>query len=197
MVPLSELCGGSALISPQPLCEWKDWIQPLTFLGGFIVGAFGLFKAVSEMRESREQRAEELRWKRANAAKELLDDIHNHDLAKIAVHMMDWFERQAEYVLPSGKRETITYAEVLVALAKNHEEPVQPQEVYIRDCFDWFFYRLDRIEHYIRRGLIDFEDVKAVFHVYARDIAKNKDTYDAFLVFHEYDLARAFLKRYH
>jgi hypothetical protein len=184
------------VISRNFLNELKDWIQPLSFLGGFLVGAFGVFKAISEMRAGRRQRAEELRWKRANAAKELLDDIHNHDLAKVAVHMMDWFERHAEYVMPSGTTETIAYTEVLAALAKNHDEPVRPQEVYIRDCFDWFFYRLDRIEHYIRRGLIDFDDVEAVFHVYAREIAKNKDIFEGFLEFHEYDLARALLNRY-
>jgi len=157
-----------------------------------VVAIFGLFRAIYEIGESRKVRAGELRWKKANSAKELLDDIHNHEPEKSAVHMLDWCDRQAEYEIAVGQRATVSYADVLAALAKNGLEPLDRKDVYIRDCFDWFFYRVDRIQHYIDRGLIDFDDVKTVFRTYAGEIEKHQEIYDAFLKFHKYDLARSF-----
>lgn len=181
------------MISGEVMTFIKEWGK----LVALVAAVVGLFKAIYEIQESRKQRAEELRWKRANAAKELLDDIHHHELAASAVHMMDWCDGEADYQLVSGApRETISYSEVLEALKKNGREARRPKEIYIRDCFDWFFYRIDRIEHYIRRGLIDFEDVKAVFKVYAQVTAKDRRVYDNFLAFHQYGLAPEFFRRY-
>jgi hypothetical protein len=89
-----------------------------------------------------------------------------------------------------------TYPKVLSALEKNQGQSPTACEIYIRDCFDWFFYFMDRIEHYILRSLIDFDDVKAVFKTYAHKIARDRETYNGFLRFHEYELAGKFLDRY-
>jgi hypothetical protein len=70
------------------------------------------------------------------------------------------------------------------------------RSAFIRDCFDWHFYRVDRIDHYIRRGLIHFDDVEDVFKVYAREVAFHEQVYTDFLRFHEYDLARKFFTRF-
>jgi hypothetical protein len=170
-----------------------EWGKPVAVVATVV----GLFKAIYEIQESRKQRAEELRWKRANAAKELLEEIHGHELSASAVHMMDWCDGEADYQMVSGgARETISYTEVIEALKKNGKEVLKPKEIYIRDCFDWFFYRIDRIEHYIRRGLIDFEDVRAVFKIYAQVTAKDRPVYDDFLAFHQYELAQDFFRRY-
>lgn len=161
-----------------------------------VAAILGFFRALYEIAESRKLRAQELRWKRANSAKELLDDIHNHELEKNCVRMLDWCDGQAlEYEIAPGQRAVISYADVLAALAKNGSESRDAKDAYIRDCFDWFFYRVDRIQHYIDRGLIDFDDVKPVFRIYAREIDKHREIYDAFLAFHDYDLARSFLFR--
>ncbi|HKW63917.1 MAG TPA: hypothetical protein VJN89_15305 [Candidatus Acidoferrum sp.] len=169
----------------------KDWAEIIGLPAAF----FAASKAVYEIRESRKLRAEELRWKKANSAKELLDDIHNHELEKSAVRMLDWHDGQAEYEISPGQKATVSYADVLAALAKNGSELRDRKDVYIRDCFDWFFYRVDRIQHYIDRDLIDFDDVKPVFRIYAREIEKHRKIYGAFLNFHEYDLARSFFLR--
>ena len=95
-----------------------------------------------------------------------------------------------------GVREKISYQDVLSALKSNHPQSGSPKVVYIRDCFDWFFYRVDRIEHYIRRKLIDFVDVETVFKTYAKQIKQNQEIYDEFLSFHGYDLAKHFFTHY-
>lgn len=171
------------------MSQLRQWGEIVALVAGIL----GLFKAIYEIRESRKLRAEELRWKRANSAKELLDDIHNHELEKSAVHMLDWCDGQAEYEIGPAQKAIISYADVLAALAKNTAHSPDPKDTFIRDCFDWFFYRVERIQHYISRGLIEFEDVRTVFRVYAKEIRRNWKIYDAFLTFHGYDLARQFL----
>ena len=157
---------------------------------------FGLVKGSMEIRESRRLREEELRWKRANSAKELLDDIHNREFEKNAVHMLDWCDGQAQYEIALGRKVVISYHDVLAALAKNSTASSDPKDAYIRDCFDWFFYRVDRIQHYINRELIDFDDVRDIFEIYAREINRNWKTYDDFFAYHEYKLARQFFRRW-
>jgi len=181
---------------PPDMSALKDWAQLLSFPVAVIVATVGLIKAFYEIKANRAQRHAELLWKKVNTANELLDDIHKHELAKNAVHMLDWYGGSAEYDICPGASKSISYQDVLKALKTNHAGSFSKEEVYIRDCFDWFFYRVDRIEHYIRRKLIDFEDVKGVFVVYAQQFVKDKQTYDEFLDFHRYELAKEFFKRY-
>lgn len=173
------------------MSQLEEWGKIVALVAGLL----GLFRAIYEIGEGRKLRAQELRWKRANSAKELLDDIHNHELEKNAVNMLDSWDCSEEYEIAPGQKESISYDDVLKALAKNGLESKSDTEKYIRKCFDWFFYRVDRIQHYINRGLIDFDDVKPVFHIYAREMDKHRETYDAFLESHDYDLARSFLFR--
>jgi hypothetical protein len=70
------------------------------------------------------------------------------------------------------------------------------KDVFIRDCFDWFFYYLDRIEHFINTKYIDWVDVEAVFRPYARKILKDLDSYRRLLQDREYELALNFIDRY-
>ena len=176
----------------------KDWVQLLVWIVGIAGGLVGFYKFAYEIRENRKQRLAELQWKRANAAKELVDDIHKDERAVHAVHMLDWCTEKEglEYEIAPGHKNTITYDQVLEALGKNKGEPKDRKDAYIRDSFDWFFFRLDRIEHYVRRGLTEFEDVRPVFMIYAEEIAKHKSIYEDFLDFHKYRLAKSFLSRF-
>jgi hypothetical protein len=184
------------MISPQAMTTLKDWGQLLGYFVAVPAAIFGFAKAIYEISASRKQRAEELRWKQAQAAKELLDDLHHDKLASQAIHMMDWVDGSAEYKIRDELSVVVNYPAVLNALALNQGEHCDEQDAYIRDCFDWFFYRVDRIEHYIRRGLIQFEDVHEVFKVYAREVRYHDDVFSSFLRFQEYNLAREFFARF-
>jgi hypothetical protein len=177
-------------MSPSNMSEVKDLVQLAVWIFGILSVVIGLVKA-------RQQRIAELKWKRANIAKELLDDIHKDVRAASAVRMLDWCtDEDPQKYEASGHLESISYPEVLAALAKNGRgEKKSDKDSYIRDCFDWFFYRVDRIEHYIRRELLDFQDVKAVFKVYADEIDRHRDVYEGFFCFHQYELARNFFLR--
>lgn len=187
----------TSFVPAQDVSALKDWIQLLVWIVGISGGLVGLYKAAYEIRENRKQRLAELHWKRANAAKELVDDIHKDEHAVHAVHMLDWCTEKEgqEYEISPGNKVTITYDQVLQALAKNKGEPKDHKDAYIRDSFDWFFFRVDRIEHYIRRELTEFEDVQTVFTAYAEEIARHKQIYEDFLDFHKYSLAKSFFAR--
>jgi len=184
------------MISPQAITTLKDWGQLLGYFVAVPAAILGFAKAFYEIGATRKQRAEELRWKQAQAAKELLDDVHHDKLASQAIHMMDWADGSAEYEIRDELSVVVNYPTVLNALALNQGESCDEQCAYIRDCFDWFFYRVDRIEHDIRRGLIQFEDVQEVFKVYAREVGYHEDVFNSFLRFHEYNLAREFFERF-
>jgi hypothetical protein len=184
------------VISPQTINALNAWGQLLGYFVAVPVAIGGFFKAIYEIRANREQRAEELRWKQAQASKELLDDIHNHELTSQAVHMMDWAKGSAEYKIRDDFSAVIDYPTVLKALAMNQDQPCDELMVYIRDCFDWLFYRVERIEYYIRCGFIRFEDVRDVFQSYARQVAGHDEAFKDFLRFHEYHLAREFFSRF-
>jgi hypothetical protein len=67
------------MIPQHDLAVIKEWAQ---IIGLFAV-IFSLLRAAYEIKENRKQRDTELLWKKINTAKELLNDIHTHDLAKL------------------------------------------------------------------------------------------------------------------
>jgi hypothetical protein len=93
------------------MASLKDWIQLLVWIVGIAGALFGLYKAAYEIRENRKQRLAELQWKRANAAKELVDDIHKDQHAVHAVRMLDWCTEKEgqEYEISPGHNDVITY----------------------------------------------------------------------------------------
>lgn len=74
-----------------------NWLQLGTLAVGIVVGLLAVFRGLYEMRESTRQRNADLRWKRANAARELVSDIHHDQRSAAAVLMMDWSEGGREH----------------------------------------------------------------------------------------------------
>ena len=110
--------------------------------------------------------------------------------------MLDWSEGKHRLKFEDKPSVEISYEkDVIPALGKSYREcsEVEQDIVY---CFDWFFYFMDRIEHYIRTKLIEFEDVKDVFQLYSEKIRKHEEVYETFMKVHAYNLANAFWKRY-
>ena len=174
---------------------FKDWIQAASLVVISIGGLIAAFRAVYEMQQNREQRAEELRWRRANVAKGILDELFSNPQSQYATLILDWSERQREYEIKKGYNQAISYDEVVAAVGKMQEADLSDKEVFIRDCFDCFFYLIDRIEHSIQIKLISSEDVDAPLRRYAKKIGTQQETYDNFMKLHGYSLAIQFFKR--
>jgi hypothetical protein len=173
----------------------KETFQYAIWLVAIATGGIAAFKAIHEFREGTRQRHQELRWRRAKAAREILHEIHVHELAASAVTMLDWSNGQHQYKY-GGLQLRISYADVLSALGKIPKECSDERDIFIRDCFDWFFYHIDRIEHAIRTEYIDFVDVESVFRPYARKVRAEWSVFDAFITSCEYPYARDFFLRY-
>ena len=174
--------------------DLKEWTQAIGVLGV----AIAAFKGLWDMQSSARQRKADLRWKQANAAKDLVTDVHQDKFSSNCVRMLDWNQGSTLHEVKEGKTVALSYQQhVLPALQKNDQSACNlDEDHYIRNCFDWFFYYMDRIQHYIDRGLIEFEDVRPVFKPYVRKIGQHRSIYEGFVGCCEYELALKFLRQY-
>jgi len=151
--------------------------------------------AIYNFGQSIKQRKAELRWKQASIAKDIVHEMHNKSHCACAISMLDWFSSKYVHTVKNNI-EIINKMMVIAALQKAKDENVSDVEFYILESFDWFFYYIDRIEQYIREGLIQFEHVKHIFRPYYNKIKESKDIYNNFMRDRYYDLAPEFWKRY-
>lgn len=176
--------------------SFKDWIQVVSWVVLSVGGLVAAFKAIYEVQQNREQRVDELRWRRANVAKETLDELFSNPHSRNATLILDWSERRREFEIKKGNSQTITYGEVLAVLSKAPKSAFDEKEIFITECFDCFFYLIDHIENSVRIKLISFEDVDAPLRRYAKKIRAHRGTYENFMKSHEYSLAIEFFKRF-
>lgn len=149
-------------------------------------------KELKEAIISRKQRQQDLRWRKANLAREVLNELWEDKYASDAMLMLDWSNR--EYNIKAGLAERIVRSEMWEAL---RIEPTNfnPKEKYVRDCFDHFFGMMQIIEHYISIKLLVFADVEYPFNYFAGKLRSRRTVVETFLTKYEYHKALAFLDR--
>jgi len=176
--------------------SFKDWIQVVSWVVLSVGGLVAAFKAIYVVEQNREQRVDELRWRRANVAKQTLDELFSNPYSQKAALILDWSERRREFEIKEGHSRAISYGEVLAVLGKPPESAFDEKDIFITDCFDCFFYLIDHIENSVRIKLISFEDVDAPLRRYAKKIRVHRETYEKFMKSHECRLAIEFFKRF-
>jgi hypothetical protein len=177
----------------------KDWVDAISKIAG-VLGVFVAIlvarhqfgKSRQETKRDREQREEELRWRKASLARDVLNELWEDQYANDAMLMLDWSNR--EYNIAKDTAERITRDEVWTAL-RTAPTNFTTKEKYIRDCFDHFFGAMQIIEHYISINLVEFEDVKYPFNYFAGKLSQKREVVETFLETYEYDKATAFLRR--
>lgn len=171
--------------------------QLATWFVTIIVGVITAAIAIRNLRKSIRERELDLRWKQANAAKDFVHEIHENKFAFAAISMMDWFViDKADNFDKTKISEKLKYPDVLEAIPKIKDRSYTDREHYILDCFDWFFYYIDRTEQHIADGLFLFDNVKYIFYPYYRKIYQNKELYLLFMKERYYLLATDFFKRF-
>jgi DNA repair exonuclease SbcCD ATPase subunit len=141
-----------------------------------------------------EEKQRDLTWRKAGEAEKLLKDMNNNRLANEAMLMLDWNKR---YYLPSSdwprkdpQKEKFIVDTALMCKAlraeKSSDEKFQYEELYIRDCFDEFFYYLARIQHAIDIDLIEHKHIIFPTEYYIKKMATNKKVFVAFLEKYDY-----------
>jgi hypothetical protein len=157
-----------------------------------LAGAITAWKAIVEMRRSREQAVRELRWRKAKEAKTVVEEITKHSGVSNALRMIDWDGRI--YVFPEGHREPVTHEEMILALRLTGN--YTHKEAYIRDCFDDFFDSVSRVEAMLDSGLIEFGDIRQFFAYYAARMRAHGEVFDNFISAYGFEAAAKFLKRF-
>jgi hypothetical protein len=129
--------------------EIRDYFQIIAWLVASIGGVIAAFRAIVEVQRNRKQREIELRWKQAQLAKGILDEIQDDSLIQNAKKLIDWHEH--EYEVRKDHIETITQEEVLNSLQKGTAslKSLDEKEKFIIECLEEFFMKLERVEHLI------------------------------------------------
>jgi hypothetical protein len=127
--------------------EWladalSKWVPVIGIIGGGLWAVFVLRK--------------DLKWRRADKAKTLNDEMLEDPAAFAA---MEFVDDDFEVLRKGSKSYTIGAAEVPRALAFNPVDDSEPARV-LRECFDAWLYYLGLIQHYNERGLIDVADLE-------------------------------------
>jgi hypothetical protein len=175
--------------------DTKDIVQIGAWLAAIVGGLVAAFKAIHETGENRRLRQQELRWKKAQLAREILNNLKTNPRFHDALVMLDWSGR--EYEISSGIKEEVSWEELPGALrAWSEEIEFSDKEVYIRDCFDELFDGLNILEHYLRTDFLEFEDVNFPLAYYMGKLHERIAALDVYLTHYDFQLAAAFIQRY-
>jgi hypothetical protein len=181
--------------APQGLMPFtKDIIQILSWGAAIIGGLIAAFKAIAELRENRHLRARELRWKQAELAKELLDDLFTNQSAKDALQMIDF--NKFSFKIQEGKEmEEITRQQVLESMNPQKTQ-FTSKELFIRDRFDTLYYYIDRLERSLKSDLVIFDDIQPTLYYYVRKMSLERHAYEQYLSNFGFPLTLSFLNRF-
>jgi hypothetical protein len=170
-----------------------DWLQASAWVATAIAAGVTALKFWSELRLGREQRERDLRWKQAEAAKTLNDEMLDDAESKLALEMLDYTGRSFQF--PSGRSSVVTHEDLRQAF-----DPANPATVDkladIRYCFDGLYYYFATLQHHIKSTLILPEDVAFPLDYYVPLIAEYRPELEAYLTRYRLHQAKAFLERY-
>jgi hypothetical protein len=172
------------------LVQVTGWL--VAILGGLIAA----FKAIHETTEGRRLRASELRWKKAQLAREILESLRTRRF-RDATLMLDWTGR--DYGSGSNERVTVFWEDLPGALRVwNKEDPISfnEKEVYVRDCFDDLFDAMNSLEHYLQTGLLDFADVQFPMEYHVDNLRYHWNAVEKYISHYGNKLASQFIQRF-
>lgn len=156
-------------------------------------GLFAFVRYLLELTWSRRLRREELDWRRSQKAHELISAMYASRRDQDAMRMLDYDGRVVE--IDDDSAVPISYEMHRHALRTTNTNFTNA-EVYIRDCFDHILSSFSGFEHYIRRNLIAFEDVRYPTEYYASLMARARPIYEAYARSYGMDDAIAFMDRF-
>jgi len=162
-----------------------------------LVGAAGVLIAGLGLRNTARVRQEDLRWRKATAAHDILDEIHDHPFASEAVTIIDCHLGGHTYDAPEKMAhcEGLTLDRAFEALRASGGG--EPWARYVYRCFDWFFYYLDRIGYHRNKGFLETEDVAGPLAPYATLLSSNLEQIEQLLDEHHYSHVRGLLGAVH
>lgn len=165
------------------LSEIKDASQIVASLGATIGGLVAAFKAIHEIRENR-------RWKMAEAAKNLVDELFSDDLAYNAAIMVDYDGRKFKI----GDKTRAIDKKFVIESLRTDRDSFSEDEKYVRDCFDHLFYFIRRIAQAEASGLIKAADVRESLKYPVGKLLEHGPNVQTYMTTYGFDLAAQFIR---
>lgn len=170
----------------------KDWFPALSSLAAAAGVILTALKFRSDLRLSREQRERDLRWKQAQAAKELNDEMLEDPESRAALDMLDFAGREFK-LPPSDHKWVVTESDLRQAL--NPKNPCADPKLHgIRYCFDSLFYYFAMMHHHIDTTLVLEKDMTFPLSYYIPLLAEYRSEVEVYLKRYRLCQAREFLK---
>ncbi len=180
-----------------------DWIG----ITGNIASLMGVIVALlalrSEIRNASRERADEyvqrkqdLKWRQAEMAKSIVDEMLTDSDVDTILSAIDYPESKVK--MDGGPERIITKEEIQKALSKTPDLEYTETDKTICRLFDSFFWYLGALEHYVATELVQFDDIKFPADYYLTVLGQDQVTKNAVLKYlQQYRLQRtlAFIKR--
>lgn len=175
--------------------EWSLIIGHFINLGTVILGVIGARMALSQYRSANQTRREDLRWRQAEHAENLLNQIMSNPNVVNAFRLLDW-NGAKKFLYTNGDESghiEATWADQDTDLQQSSGSL---REMFVRESFDSLYEAFERVEHAITIGAVIFEDVEQPFRYYVSKIYLRKKAFDTFQMKWGYKRAGKFIERY-
>jgi hypothetical protein len=206
-ITIWSACGAEASPQTEAKGPWETasfqaavFSAIFTILAGIVAGVWAVITWQREAKWRREdheadlqQRKEELRWKQAELARDLLDDIFDYSPSNDAWRMVDGEE---SYKDAEENKFQIDMVHVRRALPKPWNDERGGPDVYVRWCFDALFYYLERLESSLKLELVRMEDLTASASYYIALMATDKKLFEDYAKVIRFPGAIAFMERF-
>ncbi|HEX5058206.1 MAG TPA: hypothetical protein VFV99_02545, partial [Kofleriaceae bacterium] len=157
----------------------KDWIEVFTWAVGVVGALAGLLNLARETRQSRRQRSDELRWRKASGANDMLNSFYADPVFRNAMLMLDWDGRP--FQMDENRTITITREDIWAALARP-PAPFDDKNLFIRTAMDRMFEAFDRIGHAIKIEVMADRDITYALVYYVGVLAQNRDVVQKYML---------------
>jgi len=174
------------------MIEATEIIGIALFIVCTLVAILVAFKILMEMKKGLQQRKIEHRWKQSRHALELLQTIKSDYKSNSALEML--VSSGKSFEIKKDTFQPVSIAEVEKAL-RIEDAKFNKKEVFIRECFNSLYDNLETVEHCISMEIIQFEDIRSPFEMYAEELNSEQYHY-SFREAYGYDLADSFICRF-
>ena len=178
-------------IPPVP-ANLTDWAQVLAYIAGGLAAVVGVFVGLREYAHSTKQRAEDLRWKRAKAAQDLIKEMWDDQAAAAGMRILEW--PGSDIGWEGSVAEGVTRSDMRAALGP--KEQYTPRDTLICDAIDSLLWHFAAMEHHITTELVVFEHLRFPAEYYIRELSADYDVVGEYLERHGLSGAKAFLNRF-
>ena len=195
---------------PSFIWYLSQFVGVVGTLAAVVAGSIAAYKAITEMKRARLQRADELeerkealkqrkqefRQKQAMFARDIIKDIQSDKRALDALMMLD-FEKYDYTDAEKSKTHHIRRAELqrILLLQPIPEEEHDPdKETFVRKSFERLYDHLEQVQNLLGVGVLNLEDFQTTFAYYMRRALEKDVEHLEFFDKFEYPGAKRFMK---